>query len=363
MITKEKPSIIRIFPKVTDGTGGMEHHIRTLTEEQRLQGHKVILMLNEGEKKNIFDLRIKPDKKLYSSSHPKFLGIFQFYFWVILRILKDKITSDIIHIHGDWSSFIFAPLIKKIVNARNVYFTMHSSITTSFTHRRLLPIFLKFSDKTFTTSYDGYKIIEQYNQAIFQPSGVDEVFFDHSRVSFNKISNIICVAQFRPIKNISLVLLIAKKMPNIRFTIVGDGIEKDRLMKQMKDLKLENVVFTGKLTKKEIATLLSSHDLFLLTSLDEGTPTAIMEAMASGLPIVCSNAGGVESIIKDKKNGYVIKNDYNDIDAYVEAILKISSNESQLREISKNNIEKAQEFHWSIVANNITNEMICCTKQ
>lgn len=354
---KEKIAIIRIFPKVTEGTGGMEHHIRQLTEEQRLQGHNVILLYNDGLRKNALDIVIKPTKKFYGYSRPQFIGIMKFYFFTINKIFSDKLTCEIIHLHGDWSSFLFAPIIKKLTNARKVYFTMHAAINASFSHQILLPICLRFSDKNFTTGHECYQLIKKYNQTIFQPSGVDDVFFKFSRVSFNKLHRIICVSHFRPKKNISLILKIAEKLPYIQFSIVGDGIEKDILTAQARNLKLDNVAFMGKQSKEEIAKHLSQHDLFLLTSLEEGTPTVIMEAMTCGLPIVCSNAGGTESIIEDGENGYVIKNDYNDVNAYVSAILKIASNEILLSEMSRKNIEKSKEFHWEIVANKISNEM------
>jgi len=96
-------------------------------------------------------------------------------------------------------------------------------------------------------------------------------------------------------------------------------------------------------------------DVYLLTSFAEGTPTSALEAMACGLPIVSSNAGGVGSIVKENTNGFVI--DDFDKNRYIQSI-KLLNNDITLRKtIFANNILLAQNYRWDKVASNITQIM------
>jgi len=117
------------------------------------------------------------------------------------------------------------------------------------------------------------------------------------------------------------------------------------------------VTFKDKIPKEKIPLALQKAHLFLFTSSWEGTPTVILEALACGLPVVTSNAGGIAEIIKSGKNGFVIE-DPLDISAYKLAIQKLHSDKELYYSIVKQNQEKAHQFHWSKVASRITDLMI-----
>ena len=91
----------------------------------------------------------------------------------------------------------------------------------------------------------------------------------------------------------------------LKLVIVGDGPEKSALKKLTRDYSLDSkVIFAGFQANTE--PWLPVFDLFVLPSLTEGTPMALLEAMAAGIPVVASAVGGVPSVVKDRINGLLV---------------------------------------------------------
>lgn len=95
-------------------------------------------------------------------------------------------------------------------------------------------------------------------------------------------------------------------IPDIRFLFVGDGPLKAQLQAQAEEHGLgEHVRWAG--FRRDIPRLLAGSDLFVLPSLEDSLPTAIMEAMAAGLPVVSTSAGGIPEIIDCPRTGRVVE--------------------------------------------------------
>ena len=93
----------------------------------------------------------------------------------------------------------------------------------------------------------------------------------------------------------------------VRFDIVGDGPEYQRLLYTIRDLRLEGIVHLhGGLRPFQIRELLQKSDVFLLSSLSEGFCNAILEAKACGLPVVTTDCGGTREAVVDGQDGFVV---------------------------------------------------------
>ena len=109
-------------------------------------------------------------------------------------------------------------------------------------------------------------------------------------------------------------------------------------------LKIENqVMFLG--FRKDVKELLKISDVFLFTTLQEGLPRSLMEAMASGLPCVVSNIRGNKDLIDDGKGGYCC----NSIDEYVKTINRIINNKKIREEFKKYNLAKIKNYSFNKV--------------
>lgn len=98
------------------------------------------------------------------------------------------------------------------------------------------------------------------------------------------------------------------KSRDMRFKIiiVGDGPERERLSNMIEEMRLgENVFFTG--FQKNGEEWFPAFDVFVLPSLTEGTPMALLEAMSMGIPVIASDVGGVPDVIEDGVNGFLVK--------------------------------------------------------
>lgn len=132
------------------------------------------------------------------------------------------------------------------------------------------------------------------------------------------------IARFDPIKNHAMMLdafaEVLKHIPNCSLVIVGDGDERPNIEKKIASLGLGNrVVLTG--YQVDPAQYLNMMDVFLLSSLSEGTSMTLLEAMSLSKPCVVTDAGGNAEIIKHEINGYVTPND--DSSAFAAAIQHI----------------------------------------
>lgn len=130
---------------------------------------------------------------------------------------------------------------------------------------------------------------------------------------------------------------------NVKYLIVGFGELENYLKNLAKELNIEDrIVFAG--YRNDVKEILHAVDAFAFPSLQEGLPVSLMEAMAVGLPIVCSNIRGNVDLIENNINGYLYRND--DIEGFAEGINKLVNNSSDM---SRNNLMKIRKFDIAFV--------------
>jgi glycosyltransferase involved in cell wall biosynthesis len=120
---------------------------------------------------------------------------------------------------------------------------------------------------------------------------------------------------------------------NIKLWLVGDGALLADTMRVARELDIDRqVLFLG--PRDDVPMLLSQMDAFVLPSLTEGCPHALLEAMASGLPVIATEVGGVPEIVTDNQTGILVPP--RSPDAIKEAILRLIDDDS-LRDLLRRN--------------------------
>jgi len=115
---------------------------------------------------------------------------------------------------------------------------------------------------------------------------------------------------------------IIKKHPDIIYVFAGDGETLDLIKKEVIKFKLEkNVKFVGWLSKEILAKYLRASDIYVSTALTDAVSLSTMEAMYNNLPVVVFDVGGVKEIIKDKVNGFLVKE--KDVKGLSKTLLKL----------------------------------------
>ncbi|MBV5330680.1 MAG: glycosyltransferase [Chlorobium sp.] len=118
------------------------------------------------------------------------------------------------------------------------------------------------------------------------------------------------VANLRPVKAIDVFILAAarvlEQLPQVRFVVVGAGPEKEKLEALCDDLGIKSFIrFLGECL--DVPSILSCIDIGVLSSSSESFSNAIVEYMAAGLAVVCTNVGGAREAIEDGFNGFVVE--------------------------------------------------------
>lgn len=131
---------------------------------------------------------------------------------------------------------------------------------------------------------------------------------------------------------------------DIRYSIVGSGPDEAHVRQAIDRLALhDRVSLLGPKSELEIAALLQSADLFLLTSVGQGeaSPVAVMEAMASGVPALCSIIGGTPDMIADGTDGLLAPQ--ADVPALTAALNRLWNDRGLLRTLGANARRRAEE--------------------
>lgn len=135
------------------------------------------------------------------------------------------------------------------------------------------------------------------------------------------------VGNLYPVKGhiylIKATAIVKKTVPDVKTVIAGRGELLDRLKVEVSRIGLENnIEFLG--FREDIPQLMQAMDIFILPSLSEGTPLSILEAMASQIPVVATDVGGLSEIVENGKTGFLVPSE--DPESLAEKILLVLEN-------------------------------------
>lgn len=159
------------------------------------------------------------------------------------------------------------------------------------------------------------------------------------------------IGRLAPIKDHSFFLNVVEKILDstsklIRFFIVGDGLERDKIEKRVNEIngrKGQIVIMTSWV--KDIASFNAGMDIICLTSKNEGTPVSLIEAQASGVPIVTTDVGGVRDIVDDGETGFIVP--INELELFTDKMLILIEDEKKRKLMSQNGWSFVeQKFHY-----------------
>jgi glycosyltransferase involved in cell wall biosynthesis len=148
----------------------------------------------------------------------------------------------------------------------------------------------------------------------------------------------------------SLTLLNEQQRNELEINIYGTGPYRAELEKMVLSAGVENIIFfRGLIDKDDMCKTLQGNDMFLMSSLQEGLPLSLLEAMACGLPAIVTRVGDIESVFTDKEDGILI--DPGSALEIKDALVNVLNNRTQINAMRESVIKKSKSFSWDIIWN------------
>lgn len=258
--------------------------------------------------------------RLYYRKSPIPKTSYLLYIWGIFnafrKLKREGFIPDVIHAHI-YSTGVPAILLGKYYGIPVLISEHFSSFPRGMIRgfEKLKAIFaLNKANLITTVSEDLSKHIKIYgirNKFKVVPNTVNtKVFYPAIKRQSPIPKRLLLVALLNPIKGIPYLLealaILGKERNDFILDIVGDGPKREEYERLAIELDIEDMVkFYGLKTKEQVAKFMRNADFFVLPSIWENLPCVLIEAMASGLPIVTTKVGGIPEMV-DKKIGLLV---------------------------------------------------------
>jgi glycosyltransferase involved in cell wall biosynthesis len=148
----------------------------------------------------------------------------------------------------------------------------------------------------------------------------------------------------RPFTFLEVIMKVKERLPKLKVVMAGIGTLDEAVRKKVAECNANNwISFLGR--RQDVPLIISSCDVVLLTSSEEGTPNILLEAQWLAKPVVCTNAGGVAEVVQQDKTGYICAQD--DIEGIVNACCTLL-NDRELRHTFGNAGQTFVREHFSV---------------
>lgn len=272
-----------------------------------------------------------------------------------LQFLK-KERPDVVH--AQTGSILHMMLACKLCNIPVRLYTVHNEANLLYGNSKLKKIIYKAGFSLFNfkpvaicptvkqTLVDDMGI--PASQIVVVNNGVDTKRFTPAQIIHESDTvRIISVGTLYWIKNqlmtIRVILALHKLGFKVELTLLGDGEDSDKIKRAIKESDAGSYIFTPG-SKKNVEDYLRQSDIYISASRTEGLPLSVLEAMACGLPVIATDAGGTRDIVKDGINGFIVNVD--DEDGMKVALLKLIDNKVLRKSYSVKSREIAKQ--WSL---------------
>jgi len=281
--------------------------------------------------------------------------------------LLEEIRFSLVHVHTPVAAFV-TRLACQRTNTHPVLYTAHgfhfykgAPLKNWLLYYNMDKLAAHWTDGLITINEEDYKAAQKFklrkNGKVFFVTGVgvDIANLEQRIASIDRsekrkelrlsvdIAVIITVGELNANKNHIQALKALSKLnkTDFHYLVVGNGESEQKLKKAVNELMLQDKVsFLG--FRRDVAELMASSDIFILTSRHEGLTRAIMEAMAVGLPIIATDERGNRDLVKSGENGYLVPLD--DVEQTAIAIERLIDSEDLRRSMGGKSKELVKQY-------------------
>ena len=360
--------------------GGIARHCEGLAKAQVQQGHDVSLFTLDFPGSPSYEEMggIKVYRASTELGHPNFLTwvlLFNHFLSKRMADLTKLVDFDVMHVH-DWLA-AFSGITFKHYTKKPMVLTVHSTEVgraqglhspDSFSINGIEWWATYEADRVIVCSHSmKEEICNHFNlpeeKVDIIPNAIDSSKYQIS-VDRGAIRQrygvgwgekmILCVGRLVPQKGVEYFIraipLIARRHPEAKYIIVGEGWSRDILEAEVKATGHANKIrFTGFASDTEVINLMTSADALIVPSIYEPFGIVALEGMATGVPVVASKVGGLAEVIEHEKTGLFVYP--RNIESIAWGIDKILSDPDHARWLTENAKEKLHKaYSWEAVA-------------
>jgi len=358
--------------------GGVEQEVFDLAKALIDKGHKVTVFCSNAtrtkekiqKKTEVVDgITIKRFNVLFSIS--QFYKIYPGIFTALM-----KCDFDVVHVHCFRRFETYPALLAAKLKKKRIVLTTHNPFTAC-TRSKMLNFFVKLHDVTFGKLFSRFldtviclleeeiPIMKSFNvsekKIAVIPNGINEkIFKEGDEKMFFKKYNIpqkefkhivVWIGRLNKVKGLENLETAVKQLTNTLFLFIGPNDDASDELKQLYR-ECKNVIFTGPIPHEEVIHAYTAGNVYVLPSHHEPFGVVLLEAMAQGLPIIATTAGGPKEIVKKE---FGITQDPHDQWAWVVNLRKLLEKPQLRRKMSLAAKEEAEKYLWSNLVNDVLN--------
>jgi L-malate glycosyltransferase len=279
----------------------------------------------------------------------------QLWYWPLL--VRELRRADVVHAFAaSYTSFLLAPLpavvIAKLLG-KPVVLNYHSGEAPDHFRRSAVAriVLRRLVDVNVVPSAFLRAVFRSFEiDAEVVPNIVDLQQFKY-RVRDPLRPRLLCTRNLEPLYNLSCVLRAFAKIqahyPAAALTLVGSGSQDSALRQEAAALRLENVTFVGRVAPSDIHRYYANADIYVQAPSIDNMPLSLLEAFASGLPVVSTDVGGVPSMLRHGVDGLLIGD--NDADALAAQVIQLLSDPALAGRFAESAYRTLAAYEWRVV--------------
>jgi len=337
--------------------GGVSEHIYHLANEFERRGHSVaILTANiQGD--------LRPDEnRVIRIGKSMIIPANRSCSRVTYGVGSDNLSSivnkyEVVHIHGTLAPTL--PLLALKVSRKVNIFTFHPTFEYSIpfmVFKRYLKNYFKRIHGKIAVSRTAYDSISMYFPGVYRiiPNGVDTERFTPGELQKESSKEILFVGRIEPRKGlqflIDALLRVKEEIPEASLTVAGGGYKKIKL--KIPDKVKDSIRFLGFVNPKDLPEVFRKAALFVSPAISgESFGIVLIEAMASGTPVVASGIPGYRCVIENGVNGLLVPP--SDSGEIAKAIIRVMKNKDLRESLIGGGLSSARGYSWRKVSQEV----------
>jgi glycosyltransferase involved in cell wall biosynthesis len=361
--------IIHVTTFFYPAQGGVEQQVLELATKLKKQGQEVEVICSDSShtKEKIQEVH-GVVKGVPVTRCKTWFSISQFYkFYPSLFFELIKRDFDIVHVHGFRKYEVYAALLAAKLKRKKIVVTTHNPFFTT-TRGKLLQLFVnlhdltlgklctRFIDKIICITSLEIPYIQKFNvsqeKIVVIPNGIEKAkfikgnakkFIKKYNVPSKKFKHIVLwLGRVHKMKGLENLETAVKQLKDVLFVFAGAPDEGSDVIKAFYKSQ-PNVLFTGEFPNTEAVDACQMADIFVFPSIHEAFGVVLLEAMAQGLPVISTNNGGPQEIVKSSF-GFLQKP--QDQWGWMFTIKKLLQNKTLRRKMGEAAKKEAEKYTW-----------------